>query len=103
MTTDVKTRGNVVTFETNFYDEDSVLVIPASANLRIVFVGGTYRQTVNLTMTLQGTDGPWTADWDTSIAGARSGLVYWSAQATNPPGAEDGDFELDGNPANQGT
>lgn len=101
MTTAVETRGNVVTWSTNFLDKDGNVVISASANLRIVFVGGDYRQTVNVSMSLAGTDGPWTASWDTSVAGARPGLVYWSAQATDPPGAEDGNFQLDANTANQ--
>lgn len=103
MATTVVTRGNVQEFSTNFYDANGDLVIPETAVMRINFVGGTYRQVINLPMALSATDGPWVVDWDTSVAGARPGLVYWSAQGLNPAGAEDGQFELDANPANQGT
>lgn len=99
----VEIRGNVVNFSTLFEDANGVPIIPASVNLRIVFVGGDYRQTVNYAMTGGTASGdPYTYNWDTAAAGARPGLVYWSTQASEDnPAAEDGEFELTANPANQ--
>ena len=93
------TRGDIVRFTANFTDENSLPVIPASANLYVNYVisDGT-RTTATVTMSLQTTDSDWTADWESDVASP--GIVYWSARAVGPHAAEDGNFELLANPAN---
>jgi len=97
-------RGNEVLFTATPLDEDGVAVVPSTITLYLNYVSATGRSGTSIVMDMQSTSGPWTAEWDTSAANptAYPGIVYYSVRAVSPSASEDGEFELDANPANPG-
>ena len=91
-------RGNPITFTATFLDANGDLVVPNIATLYLSYQSPAIRTLTSVIMTMQGTDGPWTAQWDSSVASA--GIVYWSVRSDIPGSSEDGDFLLDANAAN---
>ncbi len=98
-------RGNEILFTATPLDEDGNAVVPDTITLYLNHVTATGRTTISIDMDLSVSGGPWTASWDTAAANptAYPGIVYYSVRAADPSASEDGEFELDANPANPGT
>lgn len=90
-------RGNTVLFTASFLDADGAAIVPAAVTLYVSFLGASGRESDEIAMD-EATDGSFSASWDSSDA--RKGRVYWAVRASNPPGADEGFFELDAGPAN---
>lgn len=92
-------RGNLVEFATTFVDSESAVLTPASATLTLNFRNGDgVRENESIEMDADSDGEIFTASWDSAVA--KPGLVYWSAQASDPEAAVDGEFEITANPAN---
>jgi hypothetical protein len=89
-------RGNSILFTATPKDALGNIVTPSSMALTLNYVTTTGRAGTSIVMV--NSAGSWTATWESSVA--EPGIVYWSARASSPSGAEDGSFELDANPAN---
>jgi hypothetical protein len=98
-------RGTTVQFSTNFYDVNGDLTQPATATINIVYsTAAEDNLSTKVAMTPPGGDvTTWTALWDTRGVLARR-TIYWSihtgSSAPIPVAVEDGEFQLDANPAN---
>ena len=88
-----------IEFASTFLDEDGAATIPASVEIVVSYINaaGT-RTTATMDMEDDTSGGEFTAMWDSSVA--KKGRVHWAVRATNPPGAEDGFFDLSANLAN---
>lgn len=94
-------RGNIIDFATTFTGADSEVLTPASATLTVNFRSANGdRVDEDIEMDADSAGEVWTATWDSAVA--KPGAVYWSAQASDPEAAVDGDFEISANPANPG-
>lgn len=94
-------RGQTLFVVVVFYDENSVIVIPDQATLRLAFTVGGARQTAEIAMA-DDVDGNFSATWDSSIADAGV-LFWWAASNGSPKSAVEGRLLIEANPANPQT
>lgn len=98
MLTQTIVRGNIVEILTTFDDTEGNEVTPTQAVVTISFLNSSgIREADEIDME-QDSDGVWTAFWESHVA--LPGRVYWSVLAFDPSSADEGYFELSGNPAN---
>jgi hypothetical protein len=97
----MKYRGSTIEWSTTFKDAAGDAVTPDAAVLRISFPGLTSRRdSTEIELELDDDTGAWVATWDSSEA--KPGMVRWSIKAVAGDLliADDGDFCLFANTAN---
>lgn len=103
--TQIIVRGATVQFSTNFFDVNGNLVQPDSATINIVYsTAEEDNLSIEVAMTSPSGDvTTWTALFDTRGVLAKR-TIYWSIHTGTddpvPVAVEDGQFQLDANPAN---
>ena len=92
------TRGNLVSWQTEFFDANNEVITADAAWVRVT--RGAFG-TPEVIQMERGDDG-WVAEWNTS--NSAPGLINWHAWCETPtPSAQDGFFIIEANPANLGT
>lgn len=90
-------RGNLIQFSTTFSDVNGNPVAPDSASVEIR-TAPLEADPITVVIPMSNSGGTWTAEWNTT--GVAPGLVYWCITSINPPGADQGTFDLIANWAN---
>lgn len=96
------TRGDIVGLTTSPKDKYGALVYPDTVIAYFNYVTLTGRATASVTLTYSTGDLAYTGSWDTNSVACIPGVVDGSIQCLAPAAAEDFQFEIMANGANQG-